>query len=112
MRVNTSTRNIMNVKVILEKENKLLKRREVRFQISHSAASTPSRQEIRKAVADALRVSVDLVIVKRLVTRSGMHIANGVANLYDSTENVKLVEPEYIVKRNFPPPAKAEEKKE
>lgn len=101
----------MEVKIISEKENQLLKRKEVRFQIKHTAASTPPRLEIRKAVADALKANVDLVFVKRFVTKSGMHIAIGVANLYDTVDHAKLVEPEYIVKRNIPP-LKTEEKKE
>jgi len=101
----------MEVKIISEKENQLLKRKEVRFQIKHAAASTPPRLEIRKAVADALKANVDLVFVKRFVTKSGMHIAIGVANLYDTVDHAKLVEPEYIVKRNIPP-IKTEEKKE
>jgi ribosomal protein S24E len=43
-----------------------------------------------------------------------MHMAVGVANLYDSVDHAKLVEPEYIVKRNVPPAPKPkdEEKKE
>jgi small subunit ribosomal protein S24e len=101
----------MEIKIISEKENRLLKRKEVRFQINHTAASTPPRLEIRKAVADALQANVDLVFVKRFVTKSGMQIATGIANLYDTVDNAKLVEPEYIVKRNIPPP-KTEEKKE
>jgi small subunit ribosomal protein S24e len=102
----------MNVKVISDKENKLLKRREVHFEVNHDSTSTPSRLEIRKAVADALKANVDLVFVKRFATKSGMHKADGVANLYDSVDQAKLIEPEYIVKRNVPPPVKTEEKKE
>ena len=101
----------MEVKIISEKENQLLKRKEVRFQIKHTAASTPPRLEIRRAVADALKANVDLVFVKRFVTKSGMHIAIGVANLYDTVDHAKLVEPEYIVMKNIPPP-KTDEKKE
>jgi small subunit ribosomal protein S24e len=99
----------MEIKIISEKDNPLLKRKEVRFQVKHDAVATPPRLEIRKAVADALKTNVDLVFVKKFETRSGMHIAAGVANLYDSVDNAKLVEPEYIVKRNVPPPPKPQE---
>ena len=104
----------MEVKIISEKDNPLLKRKEVRFHVKHDSATTPPRLEIRKAVADALKASVDLVFVKKFETRSGMHLAVGVANLYDSVDHAKLVEPEYIVKRNVPTPPKPkeEEKKE
>lgn len=103
----------MEIKVISEKENQLLRRKEVRFQFEHKAASTPPRLEIRRAVADALKVNVDLVFVKKFITKPGMHTAIGVANFYESPDQAKLVEPGYIVKRNVPPPkTKEEEKKE
>jgi small subunit ribosomal protein S24e len=99
----------MEVKIISEKDNPLLKRKEVRFHVRHDAAATPPRPEVRKAVADALKTNVDLVFVKKFETRSGMHMAVGVANLYDSVDHAKLVEPEYIVKRNVPTPPKLKE---
>jgi len=100
----------MEVNVVSEKENPLLKRKEIRFHVKHVAGATPPRLEIRKAVAEALKVNVDLIFLKKVKTRSGMHMAVGVANLYDSAEQAKLIEPKYIVKRNIPPPPKPEEK--
>jgi ribosomal protein S24E len=38
-------------------------------------------------------------------------MAFGVANVYDSIEQAKLVEPDYVVKRNIPEAAKTEEEK-
>lgn len=104
----------MEVKILSQKENPLLKRKEIQFNVAHAAGATPPRLEIRRAVADALRANVDLLFVKKFETRPGMHSALGVANLYDSAEQARLIEPEYIVKRNVPPPAKQaeEEKKE
>jgi small subunit ribosomal protein S24e len=96
----------MEVKVISEKQNPMLKRREVSFQVEHKeTGSTPSRPEIRKAVAVALKTDENTVFVKRFETKTGTSTAFGVANVYDSMEEAKLVEPEYIVKRNIPPPA-------
>ena len=103
----------MEIKVISQRENQLLKRKEIRFQVKHDAVSTPMRLDVRRAVADALKVNVDLVFVKKFTTRPGMHTATGVANLYESLDQAKLVEPGYIIKRNVPPPKpKEEEKKE
>ena len=101
----------MEVKIISQKNNPLLKRTEVRFHVKHTAASTPPRLEIRRAVADALNAIVNLVFVKKVETSSGMHTAEGEANLYDSPEQAKLIEPEYIVKRNVPPSLKPEDEK-
>jgi len=92
----------MEVKIVSEKENPLLKRREVYFQVEHSqTGNTPPRLEVRKAVAAALKKDVDLVFVKKLETKTGMRTAVGVANVYDFIEQAKLIEPEYIIKRNL-----------
>jgi len=94
----------MEVKVTSDKQNPMLKRREVAFQIEHEEiGSTPSRRETRKAVAVELKTDENLVFLKRFETKTGTHTAAGVANVYDSLEQAKLVEPEYIVKRNIPP---------
>ena len=105
----------MEVKILQQKENPLLKRKEIRFEVKHDAVSTPPRLEIRRAVADALRAKIDLLFIKKYETGPGMQTATGIANLYDTTEQAKLIEPEYIYKRNVPPPPPkpaGEEKKE
>jgi small subunit ribosomal protein S24e len=102
----------MEVKIISEKENPLLKRKEVHFQVEHSqTGNTPPRLEVRRAVATALRKDADLVFVKKMETKTGTHTALGSANVYDSVEQAKLIEPKYIVKRNVPPEKPKEEEK-
>jgi len=102
----------MEIKILSQNDNPLLKRKEIRFDVAHVASATPTRLEIRRAVADALKANVDLLFVKKFETRPGMHTAAGVANLYDSADQAKLIEPEYIIKRNVPPaPKPAEEGK-
>jgi small subunit ribosomal protein S24e len=102
----------MKIEIVSQKENPLLIRTEVQFRVNHDeVGSTPPRLEIRSAVADALKKSVDLVFVKRFVTRTGTSVALGVANVYGSAEQAKLIEPDYIVKRMVPPVEKAEEGK-
>ncbi|MEM3597266.1 MAG: 30S ribosomal protein S24e [Candidatus Bathyarchaeia archaeon] len=101
----------MEITIVSEKKNPLLKRREVHFQIKHDqTGSTPQRLEIRKAVADALKVNVELVFIKKIETKTGTQIATGLANVYDSVEHAKLVEPEYIINRNAPREKKEEGK--
>ncbi len=103
----------MEVKIISEKENPLLKRREVYFQVEHNqTGSTPPRLEVRKAIASALKTNTDLVFVKKFETKTGTHTAVGVANVYDSIEQAKLIEPEYVIKRNVPPEKPEEKGKE
>jgi ribosomal protein S24E len=103
----------MEVKIISHRENPLLKRTEVCFQIDHSeTGSTPSRLDVKKAVATKLKKDIELVFVKKFETKTGTCTALGEANIYDSIEQAKLTEPEYIKKRNAPPeePKQKEEK--
>jgi small subunit ribosomal protein S24e len=103
----------MEVKIISDKENPLLKRREVHFQVEHGqTGSTPPRLEVRKAVATALKKDADLVFVRKLETKTGTHTAVGTVNVYDSGDQARLIEPEYIIKRNVPPEKPKEEGKE
>jgi small subunit ribosomal protein S24e len=71
--------------------------------------STPPRLEVRKTLATMLKLNSDLVFIKRFKTKTGTNTAVGVANVYDSIEQAKFIEPEYIVKRNIPPEKPKEE---
>ncbi len=103
----------MEIKIVSEKQNPMLKRREVHFQADHNhTGSTPSRLETRKAVATTLKIDENVVFVKKFETGTGTHMATGIANVYDTVEQARLVEPEYIIKRNSPPEKPKEEGKE
>jgi small subunit ribosomal protein S24e len=103
----------MEVKILSENENPLLKRREVVFQVDHDqTGSTPPRLEVKNVIAKLLKTDANLVFIKKLETKTGTRRAIGLANVYDSIEHAKLIEPEYIVKRNMPPEKSKEEGKE
>ena len=107
----------MKINVTSQQYNPLLKRKEITFEVRHEETKgTPSRLEIRKKLAETLKANVELLYVKKMETKTGTMVAVGEANLYDSPEQVKLVEAEHIIARNVPPgkpPEKpSEEKKE
>jgi small subunit ribosomal protein S24e len=102
----------MEITITSQKENPLLKRKEVQFNVEHNTGSTPPRMEVRRAVATALKSNLDLVFIKKFETKTGTHTAVGTANLYESIEQARLIEPEYIMKRNIPPEKPKEETKE
>ncbi|MEM3536521.1 MAG: 30S ribosomal protein S24e [Candidatus Bathyarchaeia archaeon] len=100
----------MEIKIVSDNKNPLLKRREICFHVEHTqTGGTPPRLEVKNAVANALKVDANLVFIKRLETKTGTQTAIGIANVYDSIEQAKLVEPEYIIKRNMPPEKPKEE---
>jgi small subunit ribosomal protein S24e len=102
----------MQVKIISKKENPLLKRKEVQFKIEHGPnGKTPARLDVKRSVAVELQVNDQLVFVKRMKTLTGTTTAVGFANAYETAEQAKIIEPEYIIKRNSPPEKPKEEGK-
>jgi len=103
----------MQVEITSQIENPLLKRKEVLFILRHEEEGrTPSRPDIKKAVAASLQTNPDLVFIRRVVTRTGTHEASGIANVYESLEQAKRIEPDHIVTRSIPPEKPKEEGKE
>ena len=86
--------------VVRERINKLLGRTEVDFIIVHVGSSTPSRKEVRQALASIYGVGEDVVVVRSLRTEYGIGRTKGKANIYESKERVFQVEPKHILRRN------------
>ena len=93
----------MQVNIISAKKNPLLKRKEVNFRVEQGLkAKTPTRSAVRKALATELKTNEKTVFVKKMRTMTGTNISVGIATAYETEEQAKLIEPEYIIKRNKP----------
>ncbi len=90
----------MEIKILEKRENPLLHRIEVKFEISHPKGKTPSRDEVRNLIAANMSADVSRVILDRVVTPFGSMVSEGTAKIYDSVEDAKKVEPEYVLIRN------------
>jgi ribosomal protein S24E len=102
----------MQIKIDTSKNNPLLRRKEVGFTIiSGPKEKTPQRLDVKRAVAIEMQTGDDVVFVKRMHTKTGTSITQGEANVYQTVAQAKLVEPEYIRKRNSPPEKPKEEAK-
>jgi ribosomal protein S24E len=100
----------MEVKIVSTKKNPLLKRKEVDFRVEQGPkGKTPQRLEVKKAIATELKINEDLVFIKKMQTMTGTNTTVGVANAYETVEQAKFIEPEYIRKRNSPPEEPKEE---
>ncbi len=99
----------MEAKIITQKDNPVLKRKEVQFAVEHAQGKTPQRLDIKRSIASQLQVKDNLVFVKRMKTLTGTNTTTGEANAYESEAQAKLIEPGYIVKRNSPPAEKPKE---
>ena len=98
--------NSMDIKVLEEKSNPLLQRREIQFSVSHNLG-TPSRDEIKGKIAAYLNSKPELVIIERMRSEFGKRETRGYAKIYETAERLKSVETEHIIQRN----AKKEVKK-
>ncbi|MFX1449961.1 MAG: 30S ribosomal protein S24e [Promethearchaeota archaeon] len=90
----------MSITILSEKENLLLKTKEISFEIEHDAKSTPKRFEIRKKIAAQFNVPLENTYIKSLKSQFGLPKTIGRARIYESEERAKLIEPKYIIKRN------------
>jgi small subunit ribosomal protein S24e len=100
----------MEIKVLEEKNNPLLQRREIQFNVSHNLG-TPSREEIKGKLAAYLNSKPELVIIERMKSDFGRRETKGYAKIYESMDRLKSVETEHIIKRNEKKPAPKEEEK-
>lgn len=90
----------MKINIIGNRRNELLKRNEVIFSISHDGSPTPSRIEVRREIARILRVNAERVYVRKIESVTGTATSIGEAHIYDSQDQARVIEPEYIIRRN------------
>ena len=89
----------MDIKIIEEKNNPMLNRREVVFKVTHESA-TPSRKSIVDRIAATMNSKEGLVIVDNLRTEFGKRETIGYAKIYETEERAKQVERPHIIERN------------
>lgn len=102
---------MMDVKIIEDKQNPLLNRRELKCEIAYDGA-TPSREEVKAAIVKALGSNPDTTVVMEIRQNFGARLSHAVIHIYDSKEVMKI--PSYILKRSEKKEKKEEkeEKKE
>ena len=90
----------MEVEIKNKKENVLLKRIEVDFEVSHPKSTTPKRNEVRDAIATAMGAKKDAVVIDNMKTTFGKPVTYGYAKVYKSVDDARQMELEHIQKRN------------
>ena len=88
--------------------NALLSRTELQLDLPYKSA-TPSSIDVRKTVAEKLKSSEDLVVVKKIGNIFGSRKALVTAYVYDNQESLDKFEPKPKVKKvkeEAPPAAK------
>ncbi|HVC58326.1 MAG TPA: hypothetical protein VND15_02525 [Candidatus Acidoferrales bacterium] len=89
----------MELKILSDKQNTLLKRKEVTFSITHES-STMSKAEILKEVSKKLSLNPESTIVINVNQHFGEKTSTGVAHSYESKQDLEKVEKKYLLKRS------------
>ncbi|PSQ42982.1 30S ribosomal protein S24e [Halobacteriales archaeon SW_7_68_16] len=89
----------MDIEIIEEDANPMLHRRDVTFQVTHEE-ETPSRLSVRDSLAAMLNKDADEVVVRELNTRFGMRTTMGAAKVYETPDDAREIEQDYVLDRN------------
>lgn len=92
----------VDLEIVENLENKLLQRREIKFRLKHERMPTPSRQETRAKLAEALGVNQDLIVIEKISSLHGRSESSGIARVYESREQLESLEPKYLLNRDKP----------
>jgi small subunit ribosomal protein S24e len=90
----------LNIKIEETKENKLLKRKELRYTVEFEKNHTPSREVIKELIARNTNSKKELIVVDFTEQMTGLHMVKGFSKIYDSKEAAMLNEPDYELYRN------------
>ncbi|MCD5409972.1 MAG: 30S ribosomal protein S24e [Methanocellales archaeon] len=91
----------MEIAIITDKRNPLLKRREIKFKINHDTG-TPKRNDVKGKLAAMLNAKPKLVVIERMRSEFGKRETLGYVKIYDSEKHLKRIERPHIVERNAP----------
>ena len=88
----------MELSITSNKENKLLGRREIEFNVVQEG-STPSKNEIKAELCKKLNIDPESVIIVKVDQSTGVKQGHGFAHAYSSKEMIEKFEPDYLVSR-------------
>lgn len=91
---------MMELKVEETRNNKLLKRKEIRYRVVFGKEPTPKRDQIKEMISKNLGANKELVIVDNNVQQTGKHELHGYSKIYDDKDSAMLYEPDYELYRN------------
>lgn len=78
----------MELKIVNEVENKLLKRKEVTLSVDHIRGSTPSRKDLLTHLAKLFKTEESLILPAQIVSVGGSTKSNITAFIYSKKEDI------------------------
>ncbi|MEA1869815.1 MAG: 30S ribosomal protein S24e [Euryarchaeota archaeon] len=89
----------MAIEIVKDEENVLLNRRDIVFKTEEIGMSRKSAKNTLVALLD---ITPELLILDRMNVQYGKQDILGYARLYDNEQNLRRIEPEYMIARNAP----------
>lgn len=102
---------MVEVRIVKESDNPLLKRKEVLFEVPHPGKPTPTVAEVRQMISAMKGAPLDAVYVVSLKSISGGESSSGEAHVYYSPGDASI-EPLHVKVANLPPEEKRKMKEE
>lgn len=89
----------MDIEIVKDEENVLLNRRDIVFKTEEIGMSRKSAKNTLVALLDT---TPELLILDRMKSQYGKQDILGYARLYDAEQNLRRIEPDYMIARNAP----------
>ena len=79
----------MEMKVLQEKDNQLLGRKEVRFEMRHTGGATPTKASVAKELASKYGVPEENIVIDYVLTKKGIAASEVKAKIYKEKPKIK-----------------------
>ena len=73
----------MKVQITSEKKNPLMKRNEIVLSIDYEGGATPSKEILKKAVADETKVSLENIEIRKIISEIGYSRGKAWFNIWE-----------------------------
>lgn len=90
----------MELKITQNKDNALLGRKDITFQLGHAGETTPSRVQVRQLVAAEVGTKTENVVIDNMTTEYGLGRTTGIARAYKTADEARKSERVHLLKRN------------
>lgn len=90
----------MELKITQKKDNAILARTEIQFNLRHDGETTPSRTQVRQLVAGELGTKTENIVIDHMESSYGLGATKGSARAYKSADAARSTERVHLLKRN------------
>jgi small subunit ribosomal protein S24e len=90
----------MELKIVSNKENALMGRKDIVFTLRHDGETTPSRVQVRQLLASEIGSKTENVVIDAMESEYGLGQTTGTARAYKSADEARKTERIHFLKRN------------